>query len=243
MKKTNLPKYAAALASLCFVPMLAGCDSVQLDGTAPDPNTQVEIAGMESVYTEPDVELAGDEPVYTEPELEGECPVDYEPQPAVTAIPPEELTPERFAWLSEAAFNEACSTLGLDGGSSCTNIRLDYADQMFEPTACVSDHAQLYCVCCYIGTEQTVYDRNAEAVSGTFTEMFEAQETAQKFDWGFIDKALVSKREMTIIDEYKQVIFIDCADGMPLDTERAAQILRDVFGASAEQTPETEAIS
>lgn len=228
IKKTNLPKYAAALAALCAVPMLTSC------GKEP------EIVGLEVVYTEPydsALELAGEEtvdPAYTEPDVElaGEAPIDEEPEPEPEQEP---KTIDSFAEGCGKAFCAAFAAENLpveaaprqSDGIDC--VRVSYGDASFD-AALISRNSLNDCltVCFYDGSAPLTYwDNEAGEVEGTYADMFAyyAERGAKEFAWGFADSA----QRWDARDNWApgHTAFVDIQRLGEVTAETAAQIIRE----------------
>ncbi|MBR4199847.1 MAG: hypothetical protein IKQ91_01040 [Oscillospiraceae bacterium] len=242
MKKSNLPKYAAALAALCAVPMLTSC------GKEPD------IAGLEVVYTEPydsELELAGEEtvdPGYSEPDVElaGEAPIDEEPE-SEPEQPPKTI--DSFAEGCEAAFLEAFERQELDvkaaplqkGGFDLVNA--EYGDTRFDVAFLNKNSLEdNLAICFYDGSAPLTYWNNeAGEVEGTYADMFAyyAERGTKEFAWGYADTV---KRWDTREDwQIGRAAFIDISRFDTLTADEAEQIIMDTRSTFAEEAEQNGA--
>ena len=228
IRKTNLPKYAAALAVLCTVPMLTAC------GKEPEiAGGEAFVADQAPEYSEPDI--AGGEAFYPDPteiELVGEGPVDEESDPAEA---PTEKTPENFAECCGEAFCAAFAAENLpveaaprqSDGIDC--VRVSYGDASFD-AALISRNSLNDCltVCFYDGSARLTF-RTDEAGEheGTYEEMFAyyANRGAKEFAWGFADSA----QRWDARDNWApgHTAFVDIQRLGEVTAETAAQIIRE----------------
>lgn len=209
-KRSDLPKYAAALAALSMVPALTGCGIVQPDG-------------MTEVYTEP-------EP--SELQYDGEVWVDSPEERA----PAERFAEEAFDALQKGF---AAAHLGNTYQPQNSHGEADSVLYHNRWTALgFSDPDNRVFVCFYDGSAPASLDDCEDSAPGCETLSAWYAHFAQKtFDWGCAD---VFDPADYIGNETFRAAFVDITKYETLTAEDAAQILNDLLTAFPETGEEGE---
>ena len=241
LKKVNLPKYAAALGLIASAALLTGCAPFQTAGetAAPplDSDDIVELAGEETVSTEPEQTTTAAESGTTELFLEGE------------AVPDELCTTEHPHDVPGSISIPEDDSLVLDGDVDVAYVPayqegVDDANRYYESIA--SSYADGFASKGFVMTRDSrefelggvrftavlknqerglllaYYDGNAEEQGKPMREWMQEQ-CAECFDWGCITEIPADA------DGYHRVIFVDMGRDFDDVIGDAEQIYKDVI--------------
>ena len=215
-KAAKLPKYAAALAVLCAVPMLAGCGGEpELAGAAEESDPHD--------YSSTDGSL----------DYDGEVWVDS---------PEERTAAEQFAENAQTVLQKAFADAGLDDSYVPENFHGEADSVLYHcgwTALGFEDSKNRVMVCFFDGAAPASFDACEESVPDCENlSAWYAHFAKQTFDWGCADLYTPQNYGDTV--DYR-IAFVDIAKMNALTAEDAAKILDDLLTAfpetGEEETP------